>query len=74
MFAPDDSDPLVSCEHALTFATSEYANASDTRLQGRWWPSLAWEQAGEEAHRFLILTLGDRVVEFPDEIIDDEAD
>jgi hypothetical protein len=55
----------------MTFADSQFSKASRSRLNGRWWPSLGWEPACEEAHRFLILTLSDRVVDFPDEIIND---
>jgi len=66
-----DSDPYVESEHSMTFADTQFSKASRSRLNGRWWPSLGWESACEEAHRFLILTLGDRVVDFPDEIIND---
>lgn len=63
------NDPVVDTDHSLSFADDEVAKASQTRLAGRWWPSIGWEAASEQAHRFLILTLADRVVEFPDEII-----
>ena len=68
VFAPD-GDPLVSSEHALEFAGTPYARAARTRLRGRWWPSDGWEPVTDDVHRFLILTLADRVVEFPEEII-----
>ena len=70
VFMPTD-DPLVAAKHALTFAGPPHAKAARARLAGRWWPMSGWQAACDEAHRFLILTLGDRVVEFPDEIIND---
>jgi pimeloyl-ACP methyl ester carboxylesterase len=70
VFAPTD-DALVAAEHALGFAGSAQAKAARARLTGRWWPMTGWQAACDEVHRFLILTLGDRVVEFPDEIIAD---
>lgn len=63
------NDPVVDTEHSLGFADDQVAKAAAARLVGRWWPSIGWEPASEQAHRFLILTLSDRVVEFPDEII-----
>lgn len=66
-----DNDPLVDAERSLAFADSVYARAAGTRLNGRFWPALGWERACDDFHRFLILTLSDRVVEFPDEIIAD---
>jgi len=63
------NDPVVDTAHSLTFADDRIAKAGSARLVGRWWPSVGWEAASEQAHRFLILTLSDRVVEFPDEII-----
>jgi len=72
VFAPDGADPLVGADHAMDFATTQYARVAPSKLRGRWWPSLSWEDACAEAHRFLILTLSDRVVEFPDEIINDD--
>ena len=68
VFAPQN-DPLVDREHALSFV-SPYARAARTALVGRWWQSSAWDPIADEAHRFLILTLGDRVVEFPEEILE----
>jgi len=68
VFAPSD-DPLVATEHSLSFAGPPHAKAARACLAGRWWPMTGWQAACDEAHRFLILTLGDRVVEFPDEII-----
>ncbi len=70
VFAPA-TDPLVATDHALDFAGGAHAKAARARLNGRWWPMSEWQAACDEAHRFLILTLGDRVVEFPDEIIND---
>lgn len=68
VFAPQN-DPVVDAEHALGFADDRVAKAAAAPLIGRWWPSIGWEAASEQAHRFLILTLSDRIVEFPDEII-----
>jgi pimeloyl-ACP methyl ester carboxylesterase len=65
------ADPLVENDHAMSFADTQFSKASRSGLNGRWWPSLGWEAACEEAHRFLILTLSDRIVDFPDEIIGD---
>jgi pimeloyl-ACP methyl ester carboxylesterase len=70
VFAPAD-DALVTTEHALGFAGTAHAKAARARVAGRWWPMTGWQAACDEVHRFLILTLGDRVVEFPDEIIAD---
>jgi len=70
VFAPEN-DALVDTAHAASFADTAHAKLARTRLQGRWWPSTRWEPIADEVHRFLILTLADRVVEFPDEIIDD---
>ena len=64
-------DPLVAHEHALSFTTSPYSKPARTVLQGRFWPSSGWEPVADDVHRFLILTLADRVVEFPDEIINE---
>jgi pimeloyl-ACP methyl ester carboxylesterase len=64
-----DHDPLVSREESEAFAASDYAKTSPTVLRGRWWPSSGWERICDEVHRFLILTLSDRVVDFPEEII-----
>jgi pimeloyl-ACP methyl ester carboxylesterase len=68
VFAPQN-DPVVGAEHALGFADDRVAKAAAAPLVGRWWPSIGWEAASEQAHRFLILTLSDRIVECPDEII-----
>ncbi len=70
VFAPD-GDALVAADHALGFAGTPQAKAAKAKLAGRWWPMSGWQAACDEAHRFLILTLGDRVVEFPDEILAD---
>jgi len=70
VFSPDD-DPLVDHEHSLEFANNAYSKPSATRLTGRWWPATRGQDVADAVHRFLILTLSDRVVEFPDEIIDD---
>ena len=63
------NDLIVDTAHSLSFADNEVAKAAQSQRVGRWWPSIGWEPASEQAHRFLILTLADRVVEFPDEII-----
>jgi hypothetical protein len=65
-----DGDPLVAAGHSLSFAQGKHAKAAASRLGGRWWPPDSPE-VGDEVHRFLILTLGDRVVEFPEDILDD---
>jgi len=70
VFAPEN-DPLVAAEHAQSFAATPYAKLARAKLSGRWWPSSRWEPVADEVHRFLILTLADRVVEFPDEVIED---
>lgn len=70
VFVPDH-DPLVEARHAASFAGTPYARLARSTLDGRWWPSTRWEPIANEVHRFLILTLADRVVEFPDEIIED---
>jgi hypothetical protein len=64
-------DPLVANDHAAAFVRGPHMKLASTHLSGRWWPTLAWRDACDESHRFLILTLGDRVVEFPDEILED---
>jgi pimeloyl-ACP methyl ester carboxylesterase len=70
VFATND-DPLVTAEHTAGFAGTEHAKLARARIGGRWWPTRDWQPACDEAHRFLILTLGDRVVEFPEEILAD---
>ncbi len=70
VFAPAD-DPLVTREGALAFATESFAVAARSQLDGRFWPAHAPQKLADEVHRFLILTLGDRVVDFPDEILED---
>lgn len=70
VFAASD-DPLVATEHAASFAGAPHAKLARTSVAGRWWPTRQWQAACDEAHRFLILTLGDRVVEFPEEILAD---
>ncbi len=65
-----EGDPLVATTDSLPFLATPYAKASATKLQGRWWPSLGWEPVADEVHRFLILTLADRVVEFPEEVLE----
>ena len=70
VFAPQE-DPLVEREDAIAFTPSPYAKLARTPLVGRWWPSSRWEPVADEVHRFLILTLADRVVEFPEEILED---
>jgi alpha-beta hydrolase superfamily lysophospholipase len=70
VFAASD-DPLVATEHAASFAGTPHAKLARSSVAGRWWPTRQWQTACDEAHRFLILTLGDRVVEFPEEILAD---
>jgi pimeloyl-ACP methyl ester carboxylesterase len=70
VFAASD-DALVATEHAESFAGGAHAKLARTRVMGRWWPTSQWQTPCDEVHRFLILTLGDRVVEFPDEILAD---
>ena len=70
VFAASD-DSLVATEHAATFAATPHAKLARSRVVGRWWPTSQWQAPCDEAHRFLILTLGDRVVEFPEEILAD---
>ncbi len=60
-------DPLSGGRTPIV--SEPYAKTSDTRVEGRWWPSLGWEAVSNEVHRFLVLTLADRVVEFPDEVL-----
>ena len=69
VFLPQ-ADPLVAREDALAFTQSPYAKVAKTAIKGRWWPSSNWDPVADEVHRFLILTLADRVVEFPDEILE----
>ncbi len=69
VFAPE-GDPLVDRDEATAFAGEQGARLAPTTLAGRWWPSDPGT-VGDEIHRFLILTLGDRIVEFPDEILAD---
>jgi len=66
-----DNDPLVDERHTDRFIESDFAKEAKTRLNGRFWPSLRPEDAAADVHRFLILTLSDRVVDFPEEIIGD---
>ncbi len=66
MFSADD-DPLVQLAAVPSRATAEL---SDTALPGHWWPAVAPQQLADELHRFLVLTLGDRVVDFPDSVFD----
>ena len=68
VFAPTD-DSLVDSDHALSFADGRFARASAQRLAGRWWPAAQGPSVADEVHRFLILTLADRVVDFPEEVI-----
>lgn len=65
------NDPLVAEQHALTFATGAGAKASRTRLDGHFFALASGAHLADEVQRFLILTLGDRVVDFPEEILED---
>ncbi|NQY91891.1 MAG: hypothetical protein HRT46_09565 [Deltaproteobacteria bacterium] len=66
MFSADD-DPLVQLAAVPSRAP---AKLSATALPGHWWPAVAPQQLADELHRFLVLTLGDRVVDFPDSVFD----
>lgn len=70
VFAAHD-DPLVTERHALEFAGGVAAKASRTRLEGRFFAATGAGPIADEVQRFLILTLGDRVVEFPEEVLED---
>lgn len=70
VFAASD-DPLVTTEHAGSFVVAPHAKLARSHVAGRWWPTTQWQSICDETHRFLILTLGDRVVEFPEEILAD---
>lgn len=70
VFAASD-DPLVTTEHAGSFVVAPHAKLARSHVAGRWWPTTQWQNICDETHRFLILTLGDRVVEFPEEILAD---
>lgn len=70
IFVPSD-DPLVSDTDTLEFARGDASRTSPTRLRGRWWPASGWEPVADAVHRYLILTLSDRVVDFPEEILAD---
>jgi len=61
------NDPLVEAGADWSRVS---AQISDTLLPGHWWPALARQHLADEVHRFLVLTLGDRVVDFPDSIFD----
>lgn len=66
------NDPLVSASEAGSFVDGTHAKAARSSLDGHWWPGRPGAvAAADELQRFLILTLGDRVVEFPDEILND---
>jgi len=65
-------DPLAGADVHLV--RRPYAKTSATAVEGRWWPSLGWESVCDEVHRFLVLTLADRVVEFPDEVLADSQE
>lgn len=67
-----DGDPLVSPEDSTPFVAEPHARLSRLRLAGRFWPATQTSVA-DEIHRFLILTLGDRVVEFPEGVLEDDA-
>ena len=64
-------DPLVAPAQTEPFARSAFAKVSPRALNGRWWPLFGGADVADEVHRFLILTLSDRIVEFPDEILED---
>ncbi len=65
-----EGDPLVAGEESLAFTDTPYSRTAPSRLAGHWWPSSRWEPIADEIHRFLILTLADRVVEFPEEVLE----
>jgi hypothetical protein len=64
-------DPLVEATAGPAWIGSSTASVASTRLRGRWWPAQQGAAVAAEVHRFLILTLGDRIVEFPEEIFQD---
>lgn len=65
------NDPLVPQGAPQDFLNHERARTAKTGLNGHWWPAQpASVSVADEVHRFLILTLGDRIVEFPDEILE----
>lgn len=65
------NDPLVSEDQALGFSAGPAARAARTRLDGRFFPRPRAASLADEIQRFLILTLGDRVVDFPAEATED---
>jgi len=66
-----ENDPLVDDGNVDSFLRTDFAKEARSRLNGRFWPSLGGEAVASEVHRFLILTLSDRVVDFPDDVIAD---
>ena len=64
-----EGDTLVSPEESERFAVGPYSKQAHGRLAGRWWAAAGQTAVADELHRYLILTLGDRVVEFPEEIL-----
>ncbi len=73
VFAPS-GDVLVETDHALSFADGRFARASSQLLRGRWWPAMQGTSVADEVHRFLILTLADRIVDFPDDLIQEDSE
>lgn len=65
-----EGDPLVAKEESEAFGRAEKSKLAANLLDGHWWSSDPGPVA-DQIHRFLILTLGDRIVEFPDEILED---
>ncbi len=67
-----EGDALVPADESALFAAGPYSEQARNRLAGRWWPAAGRAAVADEVHRYLILTLGDRVVEFPEEILADD--
>lgn len=66
-----DGDPLVARDTVVA-REGPVTKLARTVLAGRYWPAQGGQPLADEVHRFLILTLGDRVVEFPDSVFDDD--
>jgi len=67
-----NDDSLVPGPESALFAAGAYSKQARARLSGGWWPAGGPASIADEVHRYLILTLGDRVVEFPEEILADD--
>ena len=69
-----EGDALVPPEESGRFAAGPYSEQARGRLAGRWWAAAGQAAVADELHRYLILTLGDRVVEFPEEILAQDSE